>query len=318
VAAAALLLAALPWLVSTYLVTFLYLALVSVALAQSYDWVGGHLGYMNLGQAAFFGVGAYAGGLLLVKAMPPAVAFAAAALVPAGFAAAIAIPFFRLRGAYFALATFGLVALMELLAHNLAPVTGGALGLSLPPGNRLVPAYYLTLVLVALMVGGTAWVSRSRHGLALRSIQDDEEAAGALGVRAVRVKCVVLIASAGVAGLAGGIYGWYITFLSPSAVFGLDRALGPVVMAMLGGSGTIAGPLVGAAFVNVVEEILRVKVGAYVLTTYGAILVLVGLFLPGGLVRTPAGRWLEPGRQPVTGKGTHRPPDVPQAGARPR
>ncbi len=127
----------LPWVASTYVVTFLYLALVSVALAQSYDWVGGHLGYMNLGQAAFFGVGAYAGGVLLTKALPPAVAFAAAALVPAAFAAAIAVPFFRLRGAYFALATFGLVALMELLAHNLETVTGGALGLSLPPGNRL-------------------------------------------------------------------------------------------------------------------------------------------------------------------------------------
>jgi branched-chain amino acid transport system permease protein len=235
--------------------------------------------------------------VLLTKALPPAVAFAAAALVLAGFAAAIAVPFFRLRGAYFALATFGLVALMELLAHNLERVTGGALGLSLPPGNRLVPAYYLTLLLVAGMVGGTRWVSRSRYGLALRSIQDDEEAAGATGVHALLVKCAVLTASAGVAGLAGGIYGWYVTFLSPPAVFGLDRALGPVVMAMLGGSGTVIGPLVGATFVNVLEEVLRVKVGAYVLTAYGAILILVGLFLPGGLVRTRVGRWLEPGRE---------------------
>lgn len=291
-----LVLAVLPWVASTYLVTFLYLALVSVALAQSYDWVGGHLGYINLGQAAFFGIGAYAGGVLLTQAQPPAVAFAAAALVPAGFAVAIAVPFFRLRGAYFALATFGLVALMELLAHNLERVTGGALGLSLPPGNRLVPAYYLTLLLVACMVGGTRWVSRSRYGLALRSIQDDEEAAGASGVHAVLVKGAVLTLSAGVAGLAGGIYGWYVTFLSPPAVFGLDRALGPVVMAMLGGSGTVIGPLLGATFVNVLEEVLRVKVGAYVLTAYGAILILVGLFLPGGLVRTRVGRWLEPGR----------------------
>jgi branched-chain amino acid transport system permease protein len=180
-------LAAVPWVASTYLVTFLYLALVSVALAQSYDWVGGHLGYLNLGQAAFFGIGAYAGGILLTKAVPPTVTFAAAAAVPAIFAAAISVPFFRLRGAYFALATFGLVALMELLANNLERLTGGPLGLSLPPGNRLLPAYFLTLVLVAVMVGGTLWVSRSRYGLALRSIQDDEEAAGALGVNAFKV-----------------------------------------------------------------------------------------------------------------------------------
>jgi len=289
---ALLVLAALPWFVSTYLVTFLYLALTTVALAQSYDWVGGHLGYLNLGQAAFFGIGAYAGGVLLTKALPLAVAFAAAIAAPALFAAAIAVPFFRLRGAYFALATFGLVALMELLASNLEGLTGGALGLSLPPGNRLMPAYYLTLVEVALIVGITVWVNRSRYGLALRGIQDDEEAAGAFGVSALRVKCAVLVASAAVAGLTGGIYGWYITFLTPPAVFGLDKALGPIVMAMLGGSGTVAGPFVGAAFLNVVEEVLRVKVGAYVLTAYGIILILVGLFLPNGIARHPAWRRL--------------------------
>jgi branched-chain amino acid transport system permease protein len=289
---ALLVLAALPWFVSTYLVTFLFLALVTVALAQSYDWVGGHLGYMNLGQAAFFGIGAYAGGILLTKALPLPVAFAAAVAAPALFAAAIAMPFFRLRGAYFALATFGLVALMELLASNLERLTGGALGLSLPPGNRLMPAYYLTLAEVALIVGITVCVSRSRYGLALRTIQDDEEAAGAFGVSALRVKCAVLVASAAVAGLTGGIYGWYITFLTPPAVFGLDKALGPIVMAMLGGSGTVAGPFVGAAFLNVVEEVLRVKVGAYVLTAYGVILILVGLFLPGGIARLPLWRRL--------------------------
>ena len=104
------------------------------------------------------------------------------------------------------------------------------------------------------------------------------------------MKCAVLVASAAVAGLTGGIYGWYITFLTPPAVFGLDKALGPIVMAMLGGSGTVAGPFVGAAFLNVVEEVLRVKVGAYVLTAYGIILVLVGLFLPNGIARHPAWR----------------------------
>jgi len=159
-------------------------------------------------------------------------------------------------------------------------------------GNRLVPAYCLTLALVAAIGGATLWVGPTRYGLALRSIKDDEEAAGAFGIDALRIKCAVLVASAAMAGLTGGIYGWYITFLTPPGVFSLDKALGPVVMAVLGGSGTVAGPFVGAAFLSAVEEILRVKVGAYVLTAYGAILVLVGLSMPGGVTRLPVWRRL--------------------------
>ncbi|HEV8675813.1 MAG TPA: branched-chain amino acid ABC transporter permease [Methylomirabilota bacterium] len=276
--------AALPALTtSTYLIAFFLSVFIAAILAQSYDWVGGHLGYLNLGHASFFGIGAYTFGILLKGGQPLLVAFGAGAVLAVAFALLISYPFFRLRGAYFALATFGLVTLLELLASNLSELTGGSGGLTIPTGYRLYRAYYAALGLLALVVGATAGLARSRLGLALVSIREDEEVAGAFGVNAYGVKCLALVASAAVAGLAGGLYCWYLTYIIPSTVFGLDVAIGPIVMAMLGGSGTIAGPLLGALVLDVIREVLRFKTQYLALTIYGVILVLVGLFLPGGL-----------------------------------
>jgi ABC-type branched-subunit amino acid transport system permease subunit len=276
--------AALPYLTtSTYLVAFFLSVFIAAVLAQSYDWVGGHMGYLNLGHASFFGIGAYAFGILLKAGQPLLVAFAAGVVLAAIFGLLISYPFFRLRGAYFALATFGLVALLELLASNLSGLTGGSEGLTIPTGYRLYAAYYATLALLALLVALTAWLAHSRTGLALSSIREDEEVAGVFGVNTEAVKCVTLMASGAVAGLAGGLYCWYLTYIIPSTVFGLDIAIGPIVMAMLGGSGTVAGPVLGALVVDILREGLRLKTQYLALTIYGVILVLVGLFLPGGL-----------------------------------
>jgi ABC-type branched-subunit amino acid transport system permease subunit len=276
--------AALPWLTtSTYLVAFFLSVFIAAVLAQSYDWVGGHMGYLNLGHASFFGIGAYTLGILLKAGHPLGLALAGAVVLPMAFALVISYPFFRLRGAYFALATFGLVALLELLASNLSGLTGGSEGLTIPTGYRLYPAYYATLLLLAGLVTGTAGLARSRLGLALAAIREDEEVADAFGVNAYAVKCLALVMSAAAAGLAGGLYCWYLTYIIPGTVFGLDVAIGPVVMAMLGGSGTVAGPLLGALVVDVIREVLRLKTQYLALTIYGAMLVLVGLFLPGGL-----------------------------------
>ncbi len=275
--------AGLPYVTTTYRVAFLLAVFIAAILAQSYDWVGGHMGYLNLGHASFFGIGAYTSGILLKAGWPIGLAFTAGVLLAVAFALLISYPFFRLRGAYFALATFGLVALLELLASNLSWLTGGSEGLTIATGYQLYGAYYAALILLALVVTATAWLARSRLGLALVSIREDEEVAGAFGVNAYAVKCLALMASAAVAGLAGGLYCWYLTYIIPATVFGLDVAIGPIVMAMLGGSGTVVGPLLGAFVVDVVREVLRLKTQYLALTVYGAILVLVGLFLPGGL-----------------------------------
>lgn len=271
-----------PLVTSSYAVVFLLLLFVNLTLAESYGIVGGYLGYVNLGHASSFGLGAYAAGILVRGGLPFPVALGGAVVVPVLFWGAISYPFLRLRGAYFSVATFGLLTLLELLANNLSRLTGGSEGLSFPPGYRLVPAYYLTLGLAAASVGLSLSVARSRLGLALRSIREDEEAASAFGVRLFACKVRALLLSAAPAGAAGAVFAWYQAYITPGAVFGLEIALMPIAMAMLGGSGPV-GPVVGALFLTVLEEVLWTRLAYFHLTVFGLFLALVGLAMPGGL-----------------------------------
>jgi branched-chain amino acid transport system permease protein len=279
----------LPLAAGRYVVTLAFFLWVAIALAESYNLVGGFLGYMNLGHSSFFGVSAYGFAVVYAQGVPFLWAWLAGLAGTLVFAALISVPLFRLQGAYFAVATFGLITLLELLAHNLSSLTGGAAGLSLPPGDRLLPAYYLSLGVAAGSVALVAWASRSRVGLALVSIREDEEVAAVFGVQSFRFKALALTLSAIPPGLIGGVYAWQLTYVNPSTLFGLEIALVPVVMAMLGGVGHVWGPVVGAFFITLVEELLWTRMPYLHLTTYGAILLLVGFYLPGGLVRLP---WL--------------------------
>jgi branched-chain amino acid transport system permease protein len=279
----------LPWTAGRYVVTLAFFLWISIALAESYNLVGGFLGYMNLGHSSFFGVSAYGFAILYAQGVPFLWAWLAGLAGTLVLAALISLPLFRLQGAYFAVATFGLITLLELLAHNFAGLTGGAAGLSLAPGDRLLPAYYLSLGVAAGSIVLVAWVSRSRVGLALMSIREDEEVAAVFGVRGFRFKALALTLSAIPPGLIGGVYAWQLTYINPSTLFGLEIALAPIVMAMLGGVGHVWGPVVGAVFITLVEELLWTRMPYLHLTAYGVILLLVGFYLPGGLVRL---RWL--------------------------
>jgi len=288
---AAGMLAAVPRVAVSYVMVWIFFLSVSLSLALSYDIVGGYLGYMNLGHSTFFGLGAYTAAILLNHGWGLALSLGAAALLSAAFAAVVAYPLFRLKGAYFALATFGLISLIEMICTNLRDLTGGSGGISTPAGDHIVGAYYLSLVVVAGTMALSHAIARSRFGLALFSIREDEEVARAFGVPVSFYKWLTLIISSVPAALIGGIYVWNVTYISPSSVFGLEIALGPIVMAMLGGTGVMVGPFIGAVFITFVQELLWTKVPYFHLTMYGAVLVLLGLFLPGGLVRI---RWLHP------------------------
>jgi len=135
-------LAGIPLYVSSYFITFMILLFMYTILAQSYDIVGGYLGYMNMGHASFFGIGAYGFGLLLNSGLGLPLSLLGTALIVAAFALLMSYPFFRLRGAYFALATFGLIKLLEHLAFNLKGLTGGSEGLTVASGYRIISVYF--------------------------------------------------------------------------------------------------------------------------------------------------------------------------------
>ncbi len=279
-------LATLPLYTGSYFITFMILLIMYTILAESYDIVGGHLGYMNMGHASFFGIGAYSFGLLLNSGLGLPLSLLVTTIIVAAFAVLISYPFFRLRGAYFALATFGLIKLLEHLAFNLKGLTGGSEGLTVASGYRIIPVYYMSLILCAATIYAVYRISRSRLGLAFVGIREDEEVARAFGINTYRYKTLALIISSTFAGLMGGLYIWNIIFINPTAVFGLEIALVPIAMALLGGSGTVIGPIVGAVFITLVEELLWTKVPYLHLAVYGMVIAFVGLFMPGGLVRT--------------------------------
>ncbi len=274
-----------PHITPRYMTAFLLLLLMHIVIAESYDIVGGYLGYINMGHSAFFGLGAYAFAILLNAKFGFFLSSLMAVLVGVLFAGLISFPFFRLQGAYFSLATFGLIRLVELLAFNLKSLTGGSSGIMITAQYRLTLAYYFTLGLCVLTVGIIFFMTRSKLGLAWVAIREDEEAARSFGIHTFKYKCIALMISASFASLMGAFYTWYIIFINPKVVFGLEIALVPISMAMLGGSGVIIGPIVGAFFITVVEELLWTKVPYFHMAAYGIAIVLVGLFMPGGIVR---------------------------------
>jgi len=284
-------LAALPlvssntFLLSSILILFLY-----VVLAQSYDLVGGHLGYMNLGHTSFFGLGAYVFSIFIIRGYSPVAAVFAAVGAVIAMALLMSYPFFRLRGAYFALATFGVILLLNRLAFNLEDLTQGTAGISLPPKDSLVQSYYLGFALALSMLATSLIITRSRFGLALRTIREDEQVAETFGVDTYYYKAAALTISGVFPALMGCIFAWWQKYIHPDSTFGLEIALFPVAMAMLGGTGTIFGPLVGAIFLTGVEDLIwaNVKVEYGKLTAYGVVLVLVAIAMPQGMIRT---RW---------------------------
>jgi branched-chain amino acid transport system permease protein len=282
-----LVLAVLPWYTSGYIGRIVINACRNLVLALSFDIVGGYAGYINLGHAAFFGIGAYTFGICVNAGVPVWLAGGVAVLLTALFAGLISYPFFRLRGPYYALATFGLLKLCEELALTLSGLTGGSGGLSVVWPENLKLTYFLNLGL-CLGTFGTVWlIARSRLGLGLVSIREDEQVARALGVSVFWHKCAALVISAALAAALGPIYLSDRLYINPGEMFGLETALMPITMAILGGSGLLIGPVVGVAFLSLVQEVLWTQLGVLRLASLGLVLAAVGLFMPGGLVRLP-------------------------------
>ena len=249
-------------------------------------------GQLSLANAGFMAVGAYTAALITLHApgVPFIFVLAAAALLPALLAVPLGLPVLRLRGVFLAIATIGFGEVVRLFFVNW-DYTNGALGLvAIPQRTGLVTI--AAALLVALFVLGRLW--RSRAGYALEAIREDETAARTMGIRTTSYKLAMLSLGAALAGLAGGLEAHYTFMVSPGG-YGFGRVVEMLVQAVVGGTAAFYGPVVGAAFLTVLPELLR-EVGArlglapgpFRLFLNGAILLAVILYLPNGLVSLPA------------------------------
>jgi branched-chain amino acid transport system permease protein len=256
---------------------------LATILAQSWNVLGGYAGQINLGHAAFFGLGALVTRTLWVGDVPLALSLAAGALVATAFACLIGAPAFRLRGAYFAIGTLGLAEILRITVGNLLPEISTISAAELASYNML-PRYYLTLALAALCVGTVALLVPSRLGLGLRAVREDEAAAEASGVSALRHKLLALAISTAFAGLAGGAFAFYHVSYYPQHTFSPIWTFDAVLICFIGGVGTVHGPVLGALFYVILKETLALRWVEFHLIIFGVLFILVVLFMPGGLV----------------------------------
>jgi len=271
-----------------------------MTMAQAWNILGGYAGYLNLGTAAFFGVGAYSSAILdTIFRISPLLAVPAAGLVAASFALLIAVPSLKVRGPYFAILTLILTFVVQALVFNL-PFTRGAMGIFVRPLplDPLVAeqSFYLVFLALATVVAlAVRQLEHSRYGVALVAIREDEDAAEVLGIRTMRLKILAFAAGALLIGLCGGLHAYKLAYIEPFGVFAIDLSIDVLLAAVVGGAGTWLGPLVGVPLVEFTSELLRVGITRVELfgtrvpieinrVVFGTVLVILALLNPNGIV----------------------------------
>ena len=278
------------------------LVLLYAISASAWNLIGGYAGQVSVGHSVFFGAGAYiALAVYHHWGLPPIAGVPLGILVSILIAIVVGVPSFRLRGHYFAMATIAVAELARIAVANWEWL-GAAIGLSGPaiPRTMLdlsfrssIPYYYIFLAILALLLFLTWRLERSRIGFYLRAIKGNERAASSLGVRVARYKLYTLMLSAAFTAVAGALYVMMIGFIDPESGVGILISVEMVIMAALGGAGTLFGPLLGAAILVPLKEILNAQFGGggtgITYMIYGGIIVLLARFRPGGLI----GIWQE-------------------------
>jgi branched-chain amino acid transport system permease protein len=266
---------------------FVFLILLSITLAQSWNIIAGYAGQVNLGHAAFFGLGALVARTLWIGGLPVVLAMVAGAAVATVFALVIAVAAFRLRGAYFAIGTLALGEILRTTVGNVLSEIS-TLPTSTIAAYHLSHRYYLALVLAGLSVIVVAALAASRVGLGMQAIREDEEAAEASGVGALSLKLTALALSTALAGLAGGLFAYYHISYYPSHPFSPHWTFDAVLMTFIGGVGTLHGPVLGAVLYVFLKEYLALRWVDFHLLIFGALFIAIVLLLPGGLVQAAA------------------------------
>ena len=262
------------------------LTFMFMAAALAWNWLGGYVGQISFGHSAMFGVGGFvAARLMLAVEVPFVLAWIVGGLAAGGYALLWGHPTLRLRGPYFSIATIGVGEATRLIATYWSDFTGGSSGLSLPlagaPSKYQLYWFGLYLLVVAVVI--SYGLRRSRIGLALLAIKEDVEAAADVGVNATWHQDLVLFLSGTMVGVCGGFYASYQAFIDPQDMFSFDRSISLILMAVIGGIGTVLGATSGAVVFVVIQEFLLANYSELYLGLYGTLLILIILFEPLGL-----------------------------------
>jgi len=275
-----ILLAIIPYTEMNSLVPIIYEAFMWIALVQSFNIISGYTGYVSFGHVAFYGTAATVTAILVGAGIPIFLSIPVGGIGAMLLAAGIGFPTLKLRGAYFAIAMLSISEAMAVLILYLYPY-----GITLPPGlYDPTTTYYLMFALAITAFIVTYSIARSKFGLALMSIREDEDAAAATGVNVFRFKIIAFMIAALLAGLAGGIAVWRATYTEAAGAFGVEKTIEMIAMCMFGGAGTVTGPVFGAIVLYALEYILWSRLPFLHLIIFGVIIVATVLFIPKGVI----------------------------------
>lgn len=293
----------IPMNAKAYTITLTLTVLMVIALSSSWNWLSGFAGYTSFATAGFFGIGSYTAALLIhYEKAHWTVAILAAGVMCMLVAILVGIPTLRLRGPYFAIAMLAFSELARVIVLSMPDLTLGGAGVFLRKPRIQRPEdgmtffedfqrilhnnqnYFAMLALAVLAVSWSYLVGTSRWGQKLLAIRDDEVAAQAMGIRTTWVKVSTFAGSAVFPGMAGAIYARHVGYIDPVTVFGIIWSIRAITTTIFGGRGTILGPIIGAVVLTLVSEKVWEQDPNLYQIVYGAIIVLVVLFMPGGLI----------------------------------
>jgi branched-chain amino acid transport system permease protein len=278
---------------ASYWIYFLFLTFINIIIAQGWNLVAGYAGQISLGQNAFFGLGAYTTALIWIHDITKTgyyfdpVVMIISGLVPVVLAIIIGIPLLsRLRGDYFAFGTLGVGQIIIVVFLKLRHITGGADGLHIPSTvySSMMPYYFTGLLLALLATGLVYFITRSKIGLALRAIREDEMSAASHGVFVLQYKVFAFAVGAFLAGLAGSLYAIYLFHINPDSVLNMNWLFYPILMCVLGGTGTIIGPVIGALFMTALFSFGDIYFPRTHPIISGVLIILVMKFMPSGII----------------------------------
>jgi branched-chain amino acid transport system permease protein len=273
-----------PAIYSNHLLLFNFI--IFMTLAQGINVIYGFTGYLPFGYVGFFGAGAYGFSLTVMHLQAPplvALAVAAAAALALGL---ILTPLFRLSGAYFSIANLAAaLALLQVVSNpDLESITKGPYGISLSGVFNPTLAYAAALAVLAATLALVIYLRHSHLGMALQAIREDPISASMAGINVVRERIIAWLISAGIAGLAGGVFAWYVSVFYPETVFSVEFTIFATVFTLFGGTATVIGPILGVVILYGIYNAVGISTPQYFQLIYGALIVGLVLFLPNGVV----------------------------------